>query len=228
MKRIGLVILILSLISSCASIKSSNFLKQKYLKGQLKPVYHSEECSTDEIFGEISLVGDEKVDESSDSIKENRIDNKDDFIPKENFEIRQKSDYNQGEDMSPFNLNPAVKRKRDYSVKLRDINFFPGLNYKARSGLEKGELALVFVIFILALLSLLLLFIIGYWAFLVCGGLLLTTGILVMAFSDRPGSKLGRAVHGLAIGMVLIFLLAVFLIVLIVWGIVELILLLIN
>lgn len=204
-------------IQSCSNLKSGNFLKQKFLHGNLKTVY-GEDCS------------DEK-------------DVLEDYVPEniELVEFRSDGDAVLSEEQA---VTEVVLPDEDFYEPSRSIESLIK-KQKQKSFFRKGQadrfrkgggseaaFSWVIILLLLGLLSLFLFFVISWWAFLVAG-LFFIAAMLLVPFIKPPKPRgRGGFIGGMVMVLVLIILVsilaALFILFLIIYGIVLLILLIFN
>ncbi|MBI3135184.1 MAG: hypothetical protein HYZ14_10970 [Bacteroidetes bacterium] len=224
----GILLLLAIQFTSCSNLQSGNFLKQKYLRGQLSSVYDEN-----------------KTADSTDSVAEQftppAIDNHSsaDLGSGEKTTTDQFSNHEEISEQAPDELHhtqqqPAISENdplpaRDPILKTRLKK--TGKQSPAQPT-KSATITWVLVLLLLALIALPFALLIGFWAFVICVVFLTISSILIIS-SDLDGGGDSVAVkifNSLILLIIMVALLAlicmaamVALVWFVVWGIVQLI-----
>lgn len=217
-------VLVLFQITSCSHVNHQNFQKQKYLRGKLKPVYNenkSEENSiaySDETIA--TPINQDEPDLTHDQI-EHEIDETTNIEPDKNAS-------------SDNTLEQGVvdePTKREHFLKLdRKKNLFPTPKTKITENNQSPadfDIALTWfvILLILGLIALPFAFLIGFWAFIIAGILIVGAGVVLLT-SDYGSNILEALIFVIILGVLLVVVciaLAIALVWFIIWGIIQLV-----
>lgn len=230
-----LFMLISLFFNSCQVHKHENFNRQKYLKGQIK-TKHESEAETKEILSE-NYIQKNEIELNDDVISNPAEETQSEkSISEKNNEIVPNEVLNQTEDHTPQTETDIKPQRTTLKKPLKKK--FPAVD-KYKNGIKKkyasnggGTAGLIFALIILALVALPFALLIGFWAFIIAGGLLLIALLLTMAFDPfvSGGGFVEDFFSSLALLIVLIFLITVLIIAAIValiwfiiWGIIQLV-----
>ena len=172
---------ILLSLGSCSSIKSGNFNKQKYLQGQLTPVYSVKN----------EVIESKKTDSSPSKSTHYSVDT---IFLEPGFDVENDIEYSEGiPDQSP------VKGRLNRKLSSMDTKFkekFVALkktSYKADKGSKQSNFRAMTascIMLALSMLSLLLFYSIGWWAYAFVGGFFILA-MIFMAWIEIENDWLG-------------------------------------
>jgi len=205
------------IIQSCSSYKSGNFLKQKFLSGQLQSVYPEGESEND--FVVKKELKEEVLDFREEDISQVETIDSPQIIEQET----EKAPLKYMEDNEDVDDPISGGNSRAENTVIRRIKKY---HLKRGGGNLSWTVPLAITMFVLGALALFLFFVIGWWAFAVAGGFFIL-GIVFMSLARPPsarswGGKVATAIGMAAVGAAIIVLA---IIVLLIWLIVWLLLL---
>ncbi len=217
-------VLVLFKITSCSHVNHQNFQKQKYLRGKLKPVYSENKSEENSIaYSDETIAA--PINQDEPELTHDQIENEVDEITNIEPDKNASSDNNleQGADDEPTN--------RKHFLELdRKKNLFPTPKTKITENIQSPadfDIALTWfvILLILGLIALPFAFLIGFWAFIIAGILIVGAGVVILT-SDHGSNILEALVFVIILSVLLVILciaLAIALVWFIIWGIIQLV-----
>lgn len=205
-------------MNSCQSVKHQNFNRQKYLKGKIKPAYDEEESASQKtLFAETP-----EINTTTANTSENLL--ADETPPIFSDEAALANETGSPPEVEP-KIIPAIRQE----PRLNDLPKKKLLSKSIKPYTSRGPdmdvgVTWFIILLCLALIALPFAFLIGFWAFIISGVLLLLAGIVL--FTTDQGSGFLENMVWLIIMLSFLVLLGlaivIALVAFIVWGIIQL------
>jgi predicted RND superfamily exporter protein len=217
-------VLVLFQITSCTHVNHQNFQKQKYLRGKLKPVYTENKSEENSIeYSDEAIAAPINPDEADLTL---------DQLESEEEEITNiESDKTVSSDnaLEQGVVDEPTTRKHFLELD-RKKNLFPTPKTKITENIQSPadlDIALTwfFILLILGLIALPFAFLIGFWAFIIAGILIVGAGVVILT-SDYGSNILEALIFVIILGVLLVVVciaLAIALVWFIIWGIIQLV-----